>query len=436
MGGEHVAQIGRRELIASLAFAPGAVLGAGDRVAIGIVGVGGRGRDHIDEFSKTANCRITTLCDIDQAARERGQAMVEKLQGQKPAAYTDMRQMFADKSLDAVSIATPNHWHALATIWALQAGKHVYVEKPACYNVFEGRRMIEAAHKYQRLVQVGMQSRSNAHKQRAVKLLREGTIGEVYMAKALCFKRRRSIGHKPDSPVPPGVDWDLFLGPAPMRPFNELRFKYNWHWFWDTGNGDIGNQGVHEIDIARWGLGVDLPGAVSSTGGKYVYVDDQETPNTQLASFDYGGKELVFEVRGLLTGDEGGLPRMGNNVIGNLFYGSEGWMAVDAEGYQVYKGEKNEKVMDEKFQGPDVWSTVPHMTNFIEAVRANDAKRLNAGVEDGVKSAALFQIANISYRLKRRLEFDPESWSFRHDSEADRMLTRDYRAPYIVPERV
>jgi predicted dehydrogenase len=428
--------IGRRELLAALAFAPGAVLGANDRVNVGIVGVGGRGRDHIDEYSRISSCRIAALCDIDQAARERGQAMVEKLSGQKPAAYTDMRQMFADKSIDAVSIATPNHWHALTTIWALQAGKHVYVEKPACYNVFEGRKMIEAAHKYQKVVQVGMQSRSNAHKQRAVQLLREGAIGQVYMAKGLCFKRRPSIGHKPDSPVPPGVDWDLFLGPAPMRPFNELRFKYNWHWFWDTGNGDIGNQGVHEIDIARWGLGVDLPDSVSSTGGKYVYVDDQETPNTQLASFDYGGKELVFEVRGLLTGSEGDLPRMDKNVVGNLFYGSDGWMAVDAEGFQVYKGEKSEKVMDEKFKGPDVWSTVPHMTNFLDAVRANDARKVNASIENGVESAALFQIANISYRLKRRLEFDPKAWAFRQDAEADRMLTRAYRAPYIVPERV
>ncbi len=237
--------------------------------------------------------------------------------------------------------------------------------------------------------------------------------------------------------MPPGVNWDLFLGPAPMRPFNELRFKYNWHWFWDTGNGDIGNQGVHEMDIARWGLG-DRPGpkSVSSTGGKYVYDDDQETPNTQLATFDYGAKELVFEVRGLLTGSEGGLPRMDKNVVGNLFYGSDGWMAVDAEGFQVYKGEKSEKVMDEKFQGPDVWSTVPHMTNFLDAVRANDARKLNASIENGVESAALFQIANISYRLKRRLEFDPKAWAFRQDAEADRMLTRAYRAPYIVPERV
>jgi predicted dehydrogenase len=431
-----MANIGRRELIASLAFAPAAVLGANDRVAMGVVGIGGRGTDHLEEFSKAPNCRIVGICDVNQAARERGQALVEKLQGRKPAAYNDMRQMFADKSLDAVSIATPNHWHALAAIWALQAGKHVYVEKPASHNVYEGRKMIEAARKYKRVVQVGMQSRSIAHKQRAIQLLHEGVIGQVYMAKGLCFKRRLSIGQKPDSPVPPGVDWDLFRGPAPMRPFNELRFKYNWHWFWDTGNGDIGNQGVHEIDIARWGLGVDLPTSVSSTGGKYVYVDDQETPNTQLASFDYGEKELVFEVRGLLTGSEGGLPRQDKHVIGNLFYGSDGWMAISGEGFQVYKGEPNEKVMDENFQGPELWSSVPHMSNFIESVRANDPKQLHASVEDGVKSAALFQIANISYRLKRRLDFNPESWNFRGDSEADRMLTREYRAPYVVPEQV
>jgi predicted dehydrogenase len=428
--------IRRRDMMAALAFAPAAALGASDRVNLGVVGVGGRGTDHINEFTKAPGCRIAAICDVDQAARERAEALVLQTQGQKPATYADMREMFADKSLDAVSIATPNHWHALATIWALQAGKHVYVEKPASYNVFEGLRMIDAARKYQRVVQVGMQSRTTAHKQRAIKLLHDGVIGDVYMAKGLCFKRRKSIGHKPDSPTPPGVNWDLFLGPAPMRPFNELRFKYNWHWFWDTGNGDIGNQGVHEIDIARWGLGVDLPTSVSSTGGKFVYDDDQETPNTQLASFEYGPKQLVFEVRGLLTGSEGGLDRVGGNFVGNLFYGSEGWMALDGNGFQVYKGEKSEKVMDEKFKGPDIWSTVPHMTNFLDAVRANDPAKLNASVETGVKSAALFQLANISYRLKRRVEFAPQTWTISGDHEAARMLTRDYRAPYIVPEQV
>ena len=175
--------------------------------------------------------------------------------GEKPKGYADMRKLFDDKNVDAVSMPLPNHWHALATIWACQAGKDVYIEKPACHNVHEGRKMIEAARKYNRMVQVGSQSRSTPHKIEAIAKLHDGVIGKVYQSKGLCFKRRVSIGHKPDSPTPPGLNWDLFLGPAPMRPFNELRFKYNWHWFWDTGNGDIGNQGVHEMDLGALGAG-------------------------------------------------------------------------------------------------------------------------------------------------------------------------------------
>src|SRR5690242_13584063 len=300
--------------VAGLAAASSArpLSGANEKINLAIVGIGGRGRDHIEEYSKLPDCRIAALCDVDQASLERGQALVQKLGGEKPKGYADMRQVFDDKSVDAVSMPLPNHWHALATIWACQAGKDVYVEKPACHNVFEGRKMIEAARKYNRMVQVGSQSRSTPHKIRAIQLLHDGVIGNLYLAKGLCYKRRKSIGHKPDGPVPPGVDWDKFLGPAPMRAFNENRFKYNWHWFWDTGNGDIGNQGVHEMDIARWGLGKDdLPASAGSMGGKYVYDDDQETPNTQMATFDYGPSEIMFEVRGILTGSEGGLETAG-----------------------------------------------------------------------------------------------------------------------------
>jgi predicted dehydrogenase len=225
----------------------------------------------------------------------------------------------------------------------------------------------------------------------------------------------------------------MFLGPAPMRPFNELRFKYNWHWFWDTGNGDIGNQGVHEMDIARWGLGKEMPKSVVSTGGKYVYNDDQETPNTQIATFDYGDSEIVFEVRGLITGDESGLRARGNNTIGNLFYGADGYMVVDGSGFQVYKGEKRDLVMDVKKEGED---TGPHMANFLKAVKSRNYQDLNADVQIGVTSADLCHLANISYRLGRKLAFDPAANRFSSDAEANKMLTRDYRAPYVVPEKV
>jgi len=389
-------------------------------------------------YAKLPDSNIVAICDVNQAALERGQAQVEKATGKKPKGYADMKQVFADKEVDAVSMPLPNHWHALATIWACQAGKDVYIENPACFNVFEGEQMVAAARKYNRIVQIGSQSRSMEHKIRAVKLLQDGVIGKVYLAKGLCFKTRKSIGHKDDSPVPPGVDWDKFLGPAPMRPFNELRFAYNWHWFWDTGNGDIGNQGIHQMDVARWGLGVELPNSVSSTGGKYVFIDDQETPNTQIATFDYGDKELMFEVRGLPTGSEGNLPIRGGNSISNLFYGADGWMAMDDNGFQVYKGYENQKTMDEKNQDREAHKeeTGVHMSNFLTAVKSRDIKDLHADVRIGATSADLVHLANISYRLKRELKFDPKTLKFVDSKEANAMLTRDYRAPYVVPKNV
>jgi predicted dehydrogenase len=291
--------------------------------------------------------------------------------------------------------------------------------------------MVEVARKTNRMVQVGSQGRSTPHKIKAMGLLKDGVIGPVYLSKGLCFKRRKSIGKTPQEPVPAGLDWDKFLGPAPMRPYTKNRFAYNWHWFWDTGNGDIGNQGVHEMDIARWGLGDPaLPKSVVSTGGKYVYDDDQETPNTQLATMDYGGRELMFEVRGLLTGPEGGLPVKGGNTVGNLFLGGDGWMWVDGAGFQVYKGENNQLTMDEK--GSDNAGAVLHMKNFLEAVRSRNHKQLTADIEIGATSATLCHLANIAYRAGRKLDWDPAKKRFVNAPDADKLLTRDYRKPYVV----
>jgi len=412
------------------------IQGALDRINLVVIGVGGRGASHVNNFSKLSACRVMGVCDVNQAARERASALVVKAGGDKPKEYPDMRRVFDDKDVDAVSMATPNHWHALGALWAMQAGKDVYVEKPASHNIFEGVKLVEAARKYKRMCQVGSQGRTTPHKIKAMKLLDEGVIGKVYLSKGLCFKRRRSIGRKPDGPTPAGVDWDMFLGPAPLRAFNENRFRYNWHWFWDTGNGDIGNQGVHEMDIALWGLGpgrATLPKSVVSTGGKFAYDDDQETPNTQLAQFDYGDAQLLFEVRGLLTGDEGGLRMRGGNCVGNLFYGSDGWMAVDGAGFWIYKGEKSELAMEEKAQGD---GTGLHMQNFLNAVRSRKHEELNAEVAIGAHAAALCHLANLSYRLGRKLNFDPAAGRFTGDQEANRMLTREYRKPYVVPDRV
>ena len=411
--------------------------GANDRVNIAMVGLGGRGREILGVFAAQPGCRIAAVCDIDQNRLEQGAQLAQQAGGGKPKAFQDIRKLLDDKEVDAVAVATCNHWHALAAIWACQAGKDVYVEKPACHNVWEGRRMIEAARRYHRVVQVGMQGRSITHKRRAIELLHEGAIGKVYLAKGLCFKRRLSIGKKPDGPVPPGVNYDLWLGPAPERRFNPNRFHYNWHWFWDTGNGDIGNQGPHQMDLARWGLGKKgLPRRVFSSGARFLYDDDQETPNTQLAIFDYEDCQVVFEVRGLLTGGEGDMTADGGNFIGNLFFGSLGFMALDARGFRIYLGEKRELAQEMKLVERQPDDPTPHVANFLSVVRSRRDQDLAADVEQGHISAAMCHMANISYRLGRNLAFDPAGESFPSDAAANALLSREYRSPYTVPAKV
>ncbi len=446
---------------AATAAAATRVWGANDRISVAIVGLGGRGSNHLSIYSKLPEARVVGLCDVNQAARERAQATLLKNTGEKAKEFEDMREAFADSSVEAVSIATPNHWHALAAIWAMKAGKDVYGEKPACYNIYEGQRMVQVARETNRMLQIGSQHRSMPFKMKAMQAVQGGLIGDVYLAKGLCYKRRASIGHKPDSPTPPGVNWDLFLGPAPMRPFNELRFKYNWHWFWDTGNGDIGNQGVHEIGICRWGLGDPAwPQTAYAQGGKYAYHDDQETPNTLLASYNYGPREIVFEVRGLLTGGEGAAvqrrggppaegavappsspsststtPRTGKPLdimVGNLFYGTEGWAAMSDGGFQAFKGESNELVAEERPErGPGSDATAFHMQNFLAACRSRNYKELHDDIGNAYLSASLCHLANISYRVGRKLTLTPGP-KFANDKEADELLTRHYRKPYVV----
>ncbi|MGA2595413.1 MAG: Gfo/Idh/MocA family oxidoreductase [Bryobacteraceae bacterium] len=415
--------------------------GANDRINVAVIGVGGRGTAHLGLIGHQENATVAAVCDVNQAQTERAVARVEKDKGYKPKVYSDMRELFEDKDIDAVTVATPNHWHALTTIWAVEAGKDVYCEKPATYNIFEGQRMTAHAREANRIVQIGMQSRSTPHKQRAVQLLHDGAIGKLYMARGICFKRRPSIGHTPVIPVPVGVNWDLFLGPAAMEPYTKNHHVYNWHWFWNTGNGDIGNQGIHEMDMCRWGLGAGLPSAASSTGGKYAYDDDQETPNTQIATLSYGNAEIVFEVRGLATPSEGaitfepptGQALSGGNSVGNQFFGDKGYMSVDHTGFSIFLGDKHEpgeSAKAEKGHGDD---SIAHVANFLSAVRSRKYEDLNADVAEGAASANLVHMANTSYRLGRRLTFDPASQNFENDSEANKMKTRNpYRAPYVV----
>ena len=415
------------------------ILGANERVQVACIGVRGRGKTHIREFARDERSEVAAVVDIDQAVAERAAQQTLEHQKRKPAEYEDLRKMLEDKSIDAVSIAAPNHWHALAAIWACQAGKDVYVEKPACHSIFEGRKMVEAARKYKRIVQVGHQSRSMQHKIRAIELLREGVIGKLYMARGLCFKRRKSIGAKATGLVPPDVNYDIWLGPSQELGFKENRFHYNWHWYWDFGNGDIGNQGVHEMDVARWGLGKEeLPPAVYSSGGHYIYPDDQQTPNTQTAVFEYPDSQIVFEVRGLVTGGEAdmqGSPT-NRNVVGNLFFGADGYMTVNHDGFATYLGEEREP-------GPAMSSTwgpgldsAPHFTNFLDAVKSRKHTDLHCDVEVGHRSAALCHLANISYRTNRKLKFDSRTERFQGDDEANKLLKRDYREPFVVPESV
>ena len=415
------------------------VLGANDRLNTAVVGVNGRGKSHIRTVAANAGMNVAAVVDIDQSVAEKAAAYTKQHQQDAPTPkeYRDLRDMLADKEIDVVTIATTNHWHALSTIWAVQAGKDVYCEKPASHNIWEGRKMVEAARKYKRIVQVGQQSRSTPFKIEAIQRLREGVIGEVYMAKGLCFKRRKSIGSTAVSAVPPGVDYDIWLGPAQPYEFKQNRFHYNWQWHREFGNGDIGNQGVHEMDVARWGLGIDhLPEHVFSAGGHFVYDDDQETPNTQHATFDYGGRMLQFEVRGLVTGgecrlleDSGG----GSHTIGVLFFGSDGFLTIANRGFQTYLGEKRTPGPRRESEGD---ATGAHFENFRKAVLSRRVSDLNCDVLEGHLSAALCHLANISYRTGDKLLFDSETERFVGNFGANTLLKRDYRAPWVVPEEV
>ncbi len=413
-----------------LASSKTAWAGANDRVRVGIIGINGRGKDHLQGFLGQKNVEVAALCDVDERIFEpRMKEFFDKRNLKRPKVETDMRKVFEDKDIDVISIATPNHWHSLAGIWACQAGKDVYVEKPCSHNVFEGRKLVEAARKYDRVVQHGTQIRSSAAIREAMQKLEEGVIGEVYMSRGLCFKRRASIGHKPDSAVPEGVHYDQWLGPAPERAFSENRLHYNWHWHWDYGNGDIGNQGVHQMDLARWGLGVAMPSKVSSMAGMFIFDDDKEVPNTITTAFSYPdagkkGKMLVFDTRPWMTNDEKGAK------IGVTFYGSDGYMVIDSyDHYQTYLGEKEEL-------GPGREEGGDHYGNFLEAVRSRDTKSLHADVEEGHLSSAHCHLGLISAKLGRSFNFDPATEKVVGDEEANALLTRAYRAPYVVPETV
>lgn len=409
------------------------VMGANDTVRVAVTGLNGRGRSHVSSFASQDNVEVVALCDTDENVLNKAEKDLANHLVSGVKKYIDYREMMEDQDIDVSSIATPNHWHAIMGIWACQAGKDAYVEKPCSHNILEGKKLVEAQEKYNRIVGHGTQSRSCKAYQEAMEMMREGVIGEVYYAKGLCYKWRDTIGHTEPKEVPEGVHYDLWKGPAPDKPYSRNRHHYNWHWQWDYGNGDIGNQGVHEMDIARWGLGVDCPELVASVGGHFMFDDDQQTPNTMVSTFKYPeqNKMMVFEVRHWMTPDElhsGG----SGNVVGNYFLGSEGYMMMDGYEYRIYKGRDRELVKEGK-------SGDNHFENFISAVRSRKQSDLSAPIYEGHLSCAHIHQANASYIAQDMLHIDPKTLYAIDNELANRFLTgdsRDYRKPFTLPDEV
>ncbi|MBN2473004.1 MAG: Gfo/Idh/MocA family oxidoreductase [Pirellulales bacterium] len=460
----------------------GQVLGANDTIRVGVAGIHGRGNSHIGAFAGMDKVQVTHLIDPDSRLFAGRSESIKKRNGNTPKCFQDIRKALEDKELDAVSVATCNHWHSLITFWSCQAGKDVYVEKPCSHNVFEGRQCVKAARKYKCIVQHGTQSRASGSWAKTVAAVASGKYGKLLVSKAYASKPRWSIGFKDVKDPPAELDYNLWLGPAPMQPYHENLVHYNWHWFWDTGNGEIGNQGVHQMDIARWGIpGGTLPKSVISMGGRWVqsseghppFTDQAETPNMQLTVMDFGGPLMVYEVAGLC----------GKSVVGkqapprkvdNEFYLEEG--AIKGGKFYPKGSDKGESIdVDYHIEPGGIFE------NFIDCVRSRDRTKLHADILDAHYSAALCHLGNISYRLGQQvpgttkpevlgvheeasrswsdictaldnaigldlekstyqlgpmLQFDAEKEKFVGNAEADKLLTREYREPFVVTEEV
>ena len=424
-----------------------------DTINIGVVGIRGRGRSHYREFAAMPGVRVTHLCDIDERLFADAVAEVEELAGYRPQTETDIRRLLERDDLDAISVATPDHWHALMTVWGCQAGKDVYCEKPCSYTLWEGRKMVEAARKYGRIVQIGLQRRSSRRVRSVTSYVRDGEFGKAYRAKAVIYRGRISIGKVQESSVPEGVNWDLYLGPAPYRAFDLNRFHYGWHFFWDTSTSEIGNNGVHHLDVLRWGLDKQVhPVRVHCAGGQFVEDSDSEVPNVQVGTFEYAdGTLLEIEATTLYS------PSFGGVRVGGFFFTDQGyigshddWAAtrgnfVPRDRPDSAAGVSN-RANNLSFPGisyppgPEIPNLdVPeasHFQNFIDCVRSRRREDLNCEVEQGHLSTSLCHLANIAYRVGRKLEFDPQNETFSDDEAANALLTRKYREPYVMPDQV
>jgi len=437
---------------------------ANDKITVALIGCGIRGKQHAADLTRISECEIAYVCDPDQARADELATEVAKKRPQ-PKAVQDLRKVLEDKSIAAVFITTPNHWHALAAVWAMQAGKDVYVEKPVSHNIAEGRRIVQAARKLGRICQGGTQNRSNTALAEAVKYMREGNLGEVKLARSIVYGRRGSIGGPTECKLPATVDYNLWAGPAPMERLTRPNFHYDWHWFWNTGNGELGNNNVHSLDICRWGLGVTgLGQTVLSYGGRLGYTDAAETPNTQVVIYDFGPKTIIAETRGLKTE-----PFNAQFKSGWIFYGTKGIIAdtslFDLDGKLV-----------RAFEG----KAENHFANFLKAVRSRKVADLNADILETHQSTALCHIGNISWRLGKPaspaeiqkelarlgsqdtaletfertrahlvengvdldkskltlgsyLRIHPKEERFLSHPEADAFLARQYREPFVLP---
>ncbi len=415
---------------AALGVAPSAhAVGANEKIVIGIIGPGGMGSNLLQSFAAQKDVDIAYVCDVDSKRTSAAVKTAERISGKAPKSEKEMRRIFEDKAVDAVVIATPDHWHAPATILACDAGKHVYVEKPCSHNIREGRLMIDAARRTKRVVQVGTQCRSTEHVSRAIELLHGGAIGEVLVAKVWNSQLRSSIGHAEPSDPPPHLDYDAWIGPAPMVPYQSNLLPSIWRWWHAFGTGDMGNDGVHDLDIARWGLGADThPSKVAAIGGKYFFDDDQQFPDTQTVIFEYPGgrgKQLIFEQRIWSPYVQEG------HENGNAFYGTKGMLVLGKGGGWQLFGPRNApgEKMSGKPDGP------AHHRNFLECIK--NGKAPNADIEIGHLSASLCHLGNIATRVGRVLHFDPKSEQITGDEEANKLIRRTYRkGHWAVPTGV
>lgn len=388
-----------------------------ERVSVGVIGVRSQGKTLAEALAAFPDVTVAAICDVDEALLPQTARGIEAIQGHSPWMATDFQRLLDDSAIDAVVIATPDHWHAPMMVRACQAGKDVYVEKPVSHSLAEGMAMIAAARKHRRVVQAGLQQRSGAHFHSAIAFVQSGKLGEVHLAKAWTVHQRKSIGFKKNASVPAGVDYDLWLGPAPNRPFNPNRFHYNWHWFWDYGTGELGNWGVHLLDVARWGLGVDFPTQVSAVGGKHHFHDDQETPDTLFVSFAYPAETITWEHRLWSShGQEG-------RSAAVAFVGDRGTLIVDRGGWKVY-GQKDSPAAG----ASDLLE--PHLRNFVDCIKTRDETA--CGIETGHVSSALCHLGNLAYRLGRSINVNPVSGSITDDTAARQFAAREYRAPWAV----